>query len=72
LKLVIVAVVIASPIAWLMMSKYLQNFAYRIDIKWWVFAITAFIALVIAFVTVSFQSIKAAMTNPVESLRSGE
>lgn len=72
LKLVIVAVIIASPIAWLMMSKYLQNFAYRIDIKWWVFAITAFMALLIAFVTVSFQSIKAAMTNPVESLRSGE
>lgn len=72
LKLVIVAVVIASPIAWIMMSKYLQSFAYRIDIKWWVFAITAFIALLIAFVTVGFQSIKAAMTNPVQSLRSGE
>lgn len=72
LKLVITAVIIASPIAWLMMSKYLQNFAYRIDIKWWVFVITAFAALLIAFVTVGFQSIKAAMTNPVESLRSGE
>jgi putative ABC transport system permease protein len=72
LKLVLVAVIIASPIAWLMMSKYLQNFAYRIDIKWWVFALTALMALLIAFVTVSFQSIKAAMANPVESLRSGE
>jgi putative ABC transport system permease protein len=72
LKLVLVAIVIASPVAWLMMSKYLQNFAYRIDIKWWVFAITAFLALLTAFVTISFQSIKAAMTNPVESLRSGD
>ncbi|WP_114938007.1 ABC transporter permease [Mucilaginibacter endophyticus] len=72
LKLVLVAVVVASPIAWLMISKYLQNFAYRIDIQWWVFALAAFMALLIAFVTVSFQSIKAAMTNPVESLRSGE
>jgi putative ABC transport system permease protein len=72
LKLVLLAVVIASPIAWLMMSKYLQNFAYRIDIHWWVFVLTAFIALLIAFITVSFQSVKAAMANPVESLRSGE
>lgn len=72
LKLVLVAIIIASPIAWLMMSKYLQNFAYRIDIKWWVFALTGLMALLIAFVTISFQSIKAAMINPVESLRSGE
>lgn len=70
LKLVIVGVVIATPVAWLMMHKYLQNFAYRIDIKWWVFALTAFIALLIAFVTVSFQSIKAATASPVKSLRS--
>jgi putative ABC transport system permease protein len=69
LKLVIVAVIVASPIAWLMMSKYLQNFAYRIDIEWWVFVLAAFMALLIAFITVSFQSIKAAMANPVESLR---
>jgi putative ABC transport system permease protein len=72
LKLVIVAVIVASPIAWLMMSKYLQNFAYRIDIQWWVFVLAAFVALLIAFVTVSFQSIKAAMANPVESLRSSD
>jgi putative ABC transport system permease protein len=72
LKLVLIAVIVASPVAWFLMSKYLQNFAYRIDIQWWVFALAAFIALLIAFVTVSFQSIKAAMTNPVESLRSGE
>jgi putative ABC transport system permease protein len=51
------------------MNKYLQSFAYRIDIPWWVFALTAFIGLLIAFITVSFQSIKAAMANPVNSLR---
>lgn len=72
LKLVLIAVIVASPIAWLIMSKYLQNFAYRIDIQWWVFVLAAFMALLIAFITVSFQSIKAAMANPVESLRSGE
>lgn len=70
LMLVIAGVVVATPIAWLMMKKYLQNFAYRINIEWWVFALTAFIALFIALVTVSFQSIKAAMANPVKSLRS--
>ena len=72
LKLVLLAVVIATPIAWLAMNKYLQNFAYRIDISWWVFVLTAFIALLIAFITVGFQSVKAAMANPVDSLRSGE
>lgn len=72
LKLVLIAVIVASPIAWLMMSKYLQNFAYRINIQWWVFVLAAFVALLIAFITVSFQSIKAATANPVESLRSGE
>lgn len=72
LKLVTVSVVIASPIAWLIMNKYLQDFAYRVDIKWWVFGATALIALFIACVTVSFQAVKTAMANPVESLRSGE
>ncbi|MEZ2335735.1 ABC transporter permease [Mucilaginibacter sp. RCC_168] len=69
LKLVFIAVVIASPVAWLMMSKYLQNFAYRIEIQWWVFAVTAALTILIAFITVSFQSIKAAMANPINSLR---
>jgi putative ABC transport system permease protein len=72
LKLVLIAVVVASPIAWLMMSKYLQNFAYRIDIQWWVFVLAAFAALFIAFITVSFQSIKAAMANPVDSLKNSD
>ncbi|PTR01522.1 putative ABC transport system permease protein [Mucilaginibacter yixingensis] len=70
LKLVLIAIVIAGPIALLMMSKYLQNFAYRIEIKWWVFALTAFMASAIALITVSFQAIKAAVANPVKSLRS--
>jgi putative ABC transport system permease protein len=70
LKLILIAVVIASPIAWLMMSKYLRNFAYRIDIHWSVFAISALSALFITFITVGFQSIKAAIANPVNSLKS--
>lgn len=69
IKLVLIAIVVASPIAWLMMSKYLQDFAYRIAIQWWVFALAAVIAMLIAFVTVSYQSLKAAMANPVNSLR---
>jgi putative ABC transport system permease protein len=70
IKLVLIAVVIGTPVAWLMMDKYLQNFAYRIGIAWWVFVLTALSAIVIAFITVSYQSIKAALANPVESLRS--
>jgi putative ABC transport system permease protein len=69
LKLVIIAVVIASPLAWLIMNKWLQNFAYRIHISWMIFAITTLISLFIAFITISFQSIKAAIANPVKSLR---
>ena len=70
LKLIVIAVVIASPIAGFAMSQYLQNFAYRIDIKWWVFVISAASALLITFVTVGYQSIKAALANPVKALRS--
>ena len=72
LKLVLIAIVIASPIAWWAMSKWLQDFVYRIEIKWWVFALSAIIAILIALVTVSFQSIKAAIANPVRSLKSSE
>ena len=72
LKLVLVAIVIASPIAWWAMSKWLQDFVYRIDIKWWVFAGAAIIAIIIALATVSFQSIKAALANPVKSLKASE
>ena len=70
IKLVFIAIVIATPLAWLVMQKWLQGFAYRDHIHWWFFAVTALGAIVIAFVTISFQSIKAAMANPVDSLRS--
>jgi putative ABC transport system permease protein len=69
LKLVIVAIAIASPIAWFLMHKWLQDFAYRISIGWWVFALVGFVAVLIALLTVSFQAIKAAVANPVKSLR---
>ncbi len=69
LKLVVIAIVIATPVAWWVMSKWLQAFAYRISISWWMFALTGFVAVFIALFTVSFQAIKAAMANPVKNLR---
>lgn len=69
IKLVIIAIFIASPIAWYAMNKWLQIFAYRIDIEWWVFVLAGILALLIALITVSFQAIKAALANPVKSLR---
>ena len=69
LKLVGLALLIASPIAWYFMSQWLQDFAYRINISWWIFALAGFFALLIAFITISFQAIKAAMANPVKNLR---
>jgi len=68
-KLVCIAILIASPIAWWAMNKWIQNFAYRINISWWIFLTAGFIAVMIALITVSFQAIKAAMANPVKSLR---
>jgi len=68
-KLVLIATIIAFPVAWWAMNKWLQSFAYRIDISWWVFVIAGIVALTIALVTVSFQAIKAAVANPVKSLR---
>lgn len=70
LALVMISILIASPVAWYFMQKWLQDFAYRIHIQWWVFVITTILTLLIAFITVSFQSIKAALANPVKSLRS--
>lgn len=70
LKLIMIASVLAFPIAWYAMSKWLQGFAFRTGISWWVFAISAGTTLAIALITISFQSIKAALTNPVKSLRS--
>ena len=70
LKLVLIAIVIASPIAWWAMNKWLQGFAYKIDIEWWVFVGAGLLAVGIALLTVSFQSVRAALMNPVKSLRS--
>ncbi|MDO3628075.1 ABC transporter permease [Mucilaginibacter sp. BT774] len=69
-KLVLIAIAIASPIAWYGMTKWLQDFAYKVPISWWIFALSGFMAIAIALITVSFQSIKAALMNPVRSLRS--
>ncbi len=70
LKLVLISIVIASPVAWWAISKWLDNFAYRVDITWWIFAIAGLFSVVIALATISFQAIKAALANPVKSLRS--
>ncbi|MEO7766432.1 MAG: FtsX-like permease family protein, partial [Ferruginibacter sp.] len=69
LKLVLVAACIALPVAWLAMGKWLQNFAYHINIDWKVFILAGAIAALIALLTVSFQAIRAAVSNPVKSLR---
>jgi putative ABC transport system permease protein len=69
LKLVIISFIIASPVAWWAMSKWLQTYSYRISIEWWVFAGTGLLCLLIAIATVSYQAIKAAVANPVKSLR---
>lgn len=69
LKLVLIATIIAFPLSWLAMHNWLQDFAYRINISWWVFAVGGLIAVLIALFTVSFQAIKAAIANPVKSLR---
>jgi ABC-type antimicrobial peptide transport system permease subunit len=69
MQLVFISLIIAFPIAWWAMNKWLEGFAYRINIGWWVFAFAGGTAILIAFITVSFQSIKAAIANPVKSLR---
>lgn len=69
IKLVFISILIATPIAWYVMNKWLQDFAYKINIGWTVFAIAGMLAILIAFITISFQSIKAAIANPVKSLR---
>ena len=68
LKLVIISAVFAAPLGWWAMNKWLEDFAYRADIGWWVFAIAIAVAVVVALVTVSYQAIKAAIANPVKSL----
>jgi putative ABC transport system permease protein len=70
IKLVIIAVVLASPVAWWAMNNWLQGFAYRINIGWWVFAATASASVFIALATISYQAVRSALANPVKSLRS--
>jgi len=69
LKLVLIATIIAFPIAWYAISQWLQGFAYRVTIQWWVFLTAAVLAAVVALATISFQAVKAATANPVNSLR---
>ena len=69
IKLVAIAFVFAAPLAWWAMHQWLQNFAYHIDIEWWVFILAGIMALLIALLTVSFQALKVAVANPVKSLR---
>ena len=69
-RLVLIAFALAVPLSWISMHKWLSDFAYRIDISWWMFALTGLIAVLITLITISFQSIKAAVSNPIESLRS--
>jgi len=68
-KLIFIAIIIASPVAWFIMNKWLQDFAYRITINWWMFLMAGLSSVLIAVLTVSFQAIKAALANPVKSLR---
>jgi putative ABC transport system permease protein len=70
LKLVTISFLIASPIAWFVMNSWLQSYPYRVHITWWVFALTFLLSIAVALMTISFQSIKAAMMNPANSLRS--
>ena len=69
LKLVMIAMVIAIPLAWFAANKWLQKYPYRIEISWWIFAAAGLLVVLIALITISFQSIKAAIANPVDSLR---
>jgi putative ABC transport system permease protein len=70
IALVLIAILVAVPIAWYFMHQWLQGFAYHQNVQWWIIAVAGSGAILIAFVTISFQSIKAALTNPVKSLRS--
>jgi ABC-type antimicrobial peptide transport system permease subunit len=70
LKLVGIAMLVAFPVAWLLINQWLQGFAYKIDIEWWMFALAAVLTICIALLTISYQIVKAALANPVRSLRS--
>ena len=70
MKLVLIANVIAFPVAWWATSKWLQEYAYHIEIEWWMFALAGVLAITVALLTVSYQAIKAALMNPIKTLRS--
>jgi len=70
IKLVLVAIVVATPVAWFAMNKWLEGFAYQVSVHWWIFLVAGILAVIVALVTISFQAIKAAMMNPVNSLKS--
>jgi putative ABC transport system permease protein len=69
IKLVVLALIIATPLVYIAANKWLQNFPYRIQVNWWLFALGGVFVMVIALFTISFQSIKAGIANPVKSLR---
>jgi ABC-type antimicrobial peptide transport system permease subunit len=69
LKLVVISLVIASPLAWWAMNSWLKDFEYRVDIEWWVFAVAGILSIVIALLTVGYQAVRAALSNPVKNLR---
>jgi len=69
LKLIMIAFLIAAPVSWYAMHQWLQDFAYKIEISWWIFVLAAAISVMIALITISYQAIKAAVANPVKSLR---
>lgn len=68
-RLVAIALLIAAPVAWYFMNGWLQDFAYRVELSWWIFILAAAVSILIALLTVSFQAVKAALTNPVKNLR---
>ncbi len=70
MKPVAIAFLIATPFAWWIMSKWLQDFVYRVNFSWWIFPVAGLVAFLIALITVSSQAVRAAMANPVNSLRS--
>jgi putative ABC transport system permease protein len=70
LKLVLIAILVASPLAWYLLEKWLADFAYRIDMQWWMFAAAGAVAVAIATLTVGGQALRAALANPAKSLRS--
>src|SRR5690606_4034847 len=70
IKLIVVSFAIATPISWYAMNRWLADFAYRIELQWWMFVLAGLMTAMTAMLTISFQSIKAALINPVDSLRS--